>query len=75
MAAVLVTEQDIPNSANSRVTYEPNTLDYIAIKNKSDIITRQLKMRLLDARYGPVSTAGLAAMTILIRDPPKHMDC
>ena len=75
LAAVLVTEQDIPNSSNSRVTYEPNTLDYIAIKNKSDIITRQLKMRLLDARYGPVSTAGLAAMTILIRDPPKHMDC
>ena len=75
LAAILVTEQDIPNSANQRVTYEPNTLDYIAIKNKSDIITRQLKMRLLNARYGPVSTAGLAAMTVLIRSPHPHMDC
>lgn len=75
LAAILVAEQEIPNSSNERVTYEPNTLDYIAIKNKSDIITRQLKMRLLSARYAPVSTAGLAAMTLLIKDPDHHMDC
>ena len=54
---------------NARVIYEPNTLDYIAIKNRSDVITRQIRMRLLDARYEPIVTAGLAAMTILIRDP------
>ncbi len=69
LAAILVTEQDIPNSANARVTYEPNTLDYIAIKNRSDIITRQIRMRLLNARYDTITTAGLAAMTILIREP------
>ena len=54
---------------NARVIYEPNTLDYIAIKNRSDVITRQIRMRLLDARYEPIVTAGLAAMTILIREP------
>ncbi len=69
LATIPVTETVIPNSINARVSYEPNTLDYIAIKNRSDIITRQLRMRLLDARYEPISTAGLAAMTILIRDP------
>jgi hypothetical protein len=69
LATIPVTETVIPNSVNSRVTYEPNTLDYIAIKNRSDIITRQIRMRLLDARYEPITNAGLAAMTILIRDP------
>ena len=74
LAVIPVVEQNIVNSPNTRVQYEPNTLDYIAIKNKSDIITRQIKMRLLNARYENVVTAGLAAMTILIREP-HHMDC
>ena len=69
LATIPVTETIIPNSVNARVTYEPNTLDYIAIKNRSDIITRQIRMRLLNSRYGDVNTAGLAAMTILIREP------
>jgi len=69
LATIPVTEVVIPNSVNARVSYEPNTLDYIAIKNRSDIITRQIRMRLLDARYEPITTAGLAAMTILIREP------
>ena len=69
LATIPVAETPIPNSVNARVTYEPNTLDYIAIKNRSDIITRQIRMRLLNARYGGVTTAGLAAMTILIREP------
>lgn len=75
VAVIPVVEQNIVNSPNTRVQYEPNTLDYIAIKNKSDIITRQIKMRLLNSRYGNVVTAGLAAMTVLIRDPDHHMDC
>ena len=69
LATIPVTETVIPNSVNARVSYEPNTLDYIAIKNRSDVITRQIRMRLLDSRYEPISTAGLAAMTILIREP------
>ena len=69
LATIPVTEIVIPNSVNARVSYEPNTLDYIAIKNRSDIITRQIRMRLLDARYEPITTAGLAAMTILIKEP------
>ena len=75
LAVIPVVEQVIVNTANTRVQYEPNTLDYIAIKNKSDIITRQIKMRLLNSRYENVVTAGLAAMTILIKDPEHHMDC
>jgi len=69
LATVPVSETAIPNSANVRVVYEPSTLNYIAIKNRSDIITRQIRMRLLDSRYNQVSVAGLAAMTILIREP------
>jgi hypothetical protein len=71
LATIPVTEQEIPNSVNARISYEPSTLDYIAIKNRSDIITRQIRMRLLDARYGDIATAGMAAMTILIREPYK----
>ena len=69
LTTIPVTETAIVNSANSRVTYEPNTLDYIAIKNRSDVITRQIRMRLLNARYEPVITAGMAAMTVLIKEP------
>tara|TARA_R110001592_G_scaffold116952_1_gene318618 strand:+ start:3211 stop:4974 length:1764 start_codon:yes stop_codon:yes gene_type:complete len=74
LAVIPVVEQDIVNSPNTRIQYEPNTLDYIAIRNKSDVITRQIKMRLLNSRYGSVVTSGLAAMTILVRNP-QHMDC
>lgn len=63
-----VTQEPIVGSTNVRVVYEPNTLDYIAIKNKSDIITRQIRVRLLDAKYLPVATVGLAAITVLVRD-------
>jgi len=66
-----ITQEQITGSQNTRVVYEPNTLDYIAIKNKSDVITRQLKMRLLDQRYGPVATVGLATMTVLIKEPEE----
>tara|TARA_R110000796_G_scaffold20896_2_gene61886 strand:+ start:1122 stop:2855 length:1734 start_codon:yes stop_codon:yes gene_type:complete len=69
LATIPVIETPIEFSPNLRVIYEPNTLDYIAIKNRSDIITRQIRMRLLDARYEPVTTVGLAAMTILISEP------
>ena len=69
LATIPVLETLIPNQATVRVVYEPNTLDYIAIKNRSDIITRQIRMRLLNARYDTITTAGLAAMTILIREP------
>lgn len=74
LAVIPVVEQDIVDSPNTRIQYEPNTLDYIAIKNKSDIITRQIKMRLLNSRYDNVVTSGMAAMTVLIREP-HHMDC
>ena len=69
LTTIPVTEVAIANSSNSKVIYEPNTLDYIAIKNRSDIITRQIRMRLLNARYDPVITAGMAAMTLLIKEP------
>ena len=68
LATIPATELALVGSQNSRVIYEPQTLNYIAIKNRSDVITRQIRMRLLDARYGTVSMAGLSAMTVLIRD-------
>lgn len=70
LASIPVIETPITNAPNNtRVLYQPNTLDYIAIKNRSDMITRQIRLRLLNSRYGSITTAGLAAMTVLIRDP------
>tara|TARA_R100001369_G_scaffold22796_1_gene41825 strand:+ start:260 stop:1975 length:1716 start_codon:yes stop_codon:yes gene_type:complete len=69
LATIPAEETAIPASANERIVYEPNTLDYIAIKNRSDIITRQIRLRLLNSTYNPVTVAGLAAITVLIRDP------
>ena len=58
----------ISGTANGLIQYEPSNLFYIAIKNRGDITTRQLRFRLLTGTYEPVLTSGLASMTILIRD-------
>jgi hypothetical protein len=59
----------IAGSSNSLIQYEPNTLYYVAIKNRGDVVTRQIRCRLLTGQYNSVETQGLASMVLLIRDP------
>lgn len=69
IATVPITEVPIAGSSNSLIQYEPNTLFYIAIKNRGDVVTRQIRCRLLTGQYNPVETQGLASIVILIKDP------
>ncbi len=59
----------IAGTANEIVQFQPNTLFYIAIKNRGDVVTRQLRFRVLSGRYGAIKTEGLCAMTLLIKEP------
>ena len=69
IATVPITEVPIAGSSNSLIQYEPNTLYYVAIKNRGDVVTRQIRCRLLTGQYNSVETQGLASMVLLIRDP------
>jgi len=69
IATVPITEVPIVGSSNSLIQYEPNTLYYVAIKNRGDVVTRQIRCRLLTGQYNSVETQGLASMVLLIRDP------
>jgi len=69
LATVPVSEVPIPGTANGIIQYEPNNLNFIRINNRNDIITRQLRFRLLTGRYQNVPIQNMAAMTILIKDP------
>ena len=68
IATIPVSEQAIPGSANSLIQYEPSTLNYIQIKNRGDIVTRQIRCRLLTGTYNPVRTEGLASIVLLIKE-------
>jgi hypothetical protein len=68
LATIPTSEIPVPGTSNGIIQYQPNTLYYIAIKNRSDIITRQLRFRLITGRYQDVKTQNMAAMTLLIRD-------
>tara|TARA_R110001606_G_scaffold31195_3_gene95462 strand:- start:1123 stop:1881 length:759 start_codon:yes stop_codon:yes gene_type:complete len=68
IATIPVSEQAIPGSTNSLIQYEPSTLNYIQIKNRGDIVTRQIRCRLLTGTYTPVRTEGLASIVLLIKE-------
>ena len=69
IATVPVTETPIAGSINSIIQFEPMNINYVGIKNKGDIVTRQIRCRLLSGRYQPVKTEGLASIVLLIRSP------
>ena len=69
LATIPISEIPISGTSNGLIQYSPNNMFYIAIKNRGDINTRQIKFRLLTGTYDPVLTSGLASITILIRDP------
>ena len=69
LATVPMSEEPIAGTANGVVQYQPSTLNFVRIRNRNNIITRQLRFRLLTGRYQDVIIQNMAAMTILIRDP------
>jgi len=72
LATVPMSEEPVANTGNGVVQYQPNTLNFIRIRNRSDIITRQLRFRLLTGRYQDVQIQNMAALTLLIRDPEGY---
>jgi len=72
LATLPISEEPIAGTANGIIQYQPNTLNFIRIRNRSDIITRQLRFRLLTGRYKDVPIQNMAALTLLIRDPEGY---
>lgn len=67
LATVPVKEDQLGTSAITQIAFEPNTLDFIAINNRSPIITRSLKCRILTSTYEPIQVDGMSSLTLLIR--------
>ena len=74
LATLPISEEPVAGTANGVIQYQPNTLNFIRIRNRSDIVTRQLRFRLLTGRYADVPIQNMAAMTILIRDPEGYKE-
>jgi len=68
IATIPVTEVPIAGTPNSIIQFEPATLNYIKIKNRGDIVTRQIRCRLLTGMYNDVKTEGLASIVLLIKE-------
>ncbi len=56
----------VVGTANELIQYQPNTLYYIDIKNRGDVVTRQLRFRILSGDYSSIKTEGMVSMTLLI---------
>jgi len=67
LATVPVKEDQVGSTSVSQVAFEPNTLNYISLRNRSPVLTRQLKCRVLTSTYQPVIIDGMASLTVLIR--------
>ena len=68
LATVPVKEDQLLSSSVSQVAFEPNTLDYISLRNTSTYLTRTLTCRILTSTYQPIEVDGMASLTLLIRD-------
>lgn len=67
LATVPVKEDQIQQGSVSQVAFEPNTLNYISLQNRSPMLTRELRCRVLTSTYQPVIVDGMASLTVLIR--------
>ena len=67
LATVPVTEDQIGSTSVTQIAFEPSTLNYISLRNRSPVLTRQLQCRVLTSTYQPVIVDGMASLTILIR--------
>mgnify|MGYP003627635996 CR=1 FL=1 len=53
-------------NVNGEVVYEPNYPTFIDLKNKEELLIRNIKARIVKSDYTPFAMRGLATMTILI---------
>ena len=67
LATVPVKEDQIGTTTVTQVAFEPNTLDYISLRNNSTFLTRTLACRILTSTYQPIEVDGMASMTLLIK--------
>jgi len=58
----------VDRANDGRVTYEPNTLQFIAIRNLQAEWVRNFRFRLVDGQYTPISLYGQASLVILIKE-------
>ena len=71
LATVPVKEDQLANTGVSQVAFEPNTLDYISLRNNSTFLTRTLGCRILTSTYQPIVIDGMASLTLLIKQHCK----
>jgi hypothetical protein len=57
----------ISGTANTLLQFEPATINYIGIKNRGTITTRQLRFRVLSSTYDDIILENIAALTLLVR--------
>tara|TARA_R110000787_G_scaffold5354_3_gene19584 strand:- start:2254 stop:3825 length:1572 start_codon:yes stop_codon:yes gene_type:complete len=62
----------VPNNGGGGIAYEPNTQNFIDIKNNNPISLRNIKARIVRADYEKIETAGLTSMTILIKSKNEN---
>jgi len=67
LATVPVKEDQLASTSVTQVAFEPNTLDYISLRNNSTFLTRTLGCRILTSTYQPIQIDGMASMTLLIK--------
>ena len=67
LATVPVKEDQIGTTTVTQVAFEPNTLDYISLRNNSTFLTRTLGCRILTSTYQPIEVDGMASLTLLIK--------
>jgi len=67
LATVPVKEDQIGTTTVTQIAFEPNTLDYISLRNNSTFLTRTLACRILTSTYQPIEVDGMASMTLLIK--------
>jgi len=68
LATVPVKEDQLAGTSVTQVAFEPNTLDYISLRNNSTFLTRTLGCRILTSTYQPIQIDGMASMTLLIKE-------
>ena len=67
LATIPTTEDQIGSTGVTRIAYEPSTPNYISLRNRDSILTRNLSCRLMTSTYEPVIVDGMASLTVLIR--------
>ena len=67
LATIPVKEDLVTGTSITRIAYEPSSPNFIAIHNRSALITRSLRCRIMTATYDDVEIDGLASLTLLLR--------